>query len=178
MDCSYKYFEETDVPEGELIISRTDLNGNITYANDIFANISGYKAEELVGKPHSIVRHPDMPSSIFKDLWSTIRSGKMWKGYVKNLRKDGGYYWVYAEISGVYKDDELIEFKSIRSPISDDEKKIYQDRYDTLRKNEENRCRLVSNISVENVEKLKKLAKEEGISEDKILDFVLNNNLL
>lgn len=178
MISSYKYFEETPVPEDELIISRTDLKGNITYANEVFAKISGYKVNELVGKPHSIVRHPDMPKSVFKELWDTLENGKMWKGYVKNLRKDGGYYWVYAEVSGVYKDDELVEYKSIRTPISNEEKKLYQDRYDTLRRKEEYSCRIVTNISVDNLEKLKRLAKEEGIDEDKILDFVLNDSLL
>ncbi len=178
MICSYRYFEETEVPKDELIISRTDLNGNITYANEVFANISGYKVEELLGKPHSIVRHPDMPKSIFKELWETIEQGKMWKGYVKNLRKDGGYYWVYAEVSGVYKDDELIEYKSIRTPVSKEEKRLYQDRYDALRQKEEKVCRVVADISVDNYEKLKKLAKEESIEEREILNYILNDSLL
>ena len=175
---SYNTFVETIVPKYELIISRTDLDGYITYANDIFANISGYTSSELVGKPHSIVRHPDMPSSIFKTLWETIHSGNIWRGYVKNLRKDGGYYWVYAEVSGVYRDDKLVEFKSLRSPVDEDKKIEFQKRYDELRQKEESSCRIVTYISLENYEKLKKLSLQENIDESKIVDYILTDSLL
>jgi len=178
MIISYQHFVETIVPKDELIVSRTDLNGYITYANDVFAEISGYTPEELVGKPHSIVRHPDMPRSIFKELWKVVKSGAIWRGYVKNLRKDGAYYWVYAEVSGVYKDDKLVEFKSLRAPVDESKKVEFQDNYDALRKSEEGSCRIVTNISIENYEKLKKLSGEENISEDKILDYILSDSLL
>lgn len=178
MLSSYQSFVETIVPKNELIISRTDLRGNITYANDIFANISGYTPEELVGKPHSIVRHPDMPSSVFKQMWETLKSGNIWRGYVKNLRKDGGYYWVYAEVSGVYREDKLVEFKSLRAPVDESKKREFQNSYDERRKIEERTCRIVANISIENYEKLKKLSSEEDISEEKILDYVLTDSLL
>ena len=102
-----EFLIETEVPDDELIISRTDLKGNITHANDIFCEISGYEIFELKGKAHSIVRHPDMPASIFADLWETITNKKQWRGVVKNIRKDGGFYWVDAIVSGVYKDGEL-----------------------------------------------------------------------
>ncbi len=125
---------ETIVPKGELIVSRTDLKGIITYANETFAQISGYEIDELIGKPHNIVRHPDMPKSIFKELWETLKKDGLWRGVVKNLRKDEGFYWVYAEISEVYKDGELIEYKSIRTPISFDEKVKYQLFYDEVKK--------------------------------------------
>ena len=123
---SGNFLIETIVPKDELIVSRTDLKGNITYANDIFALISGYKIGELIGKPHNIVRHPDMPKSIFKELWLDLQTKGSWSGVVKNKRKDDGFYWVYAEISGVFKKGELIEYKSIRTPISFDEKVKYQ----------------------------------------------------
>ncbi len=178
MDTSYKFFEETDVPEGELIISRTDFDGNITFANELFASISGYSVDELVGKPHSIVRHPDMPKSIFKELWITLKNEEIWKGYVKNIRKDGGYYWVYAEVSAMQKDNKLVGYKSMRSPINKESKKLYQDRYDELRQKEEHSCRIVSNISFDNLEKLTALAREEGIREDKIVDYILSDSLL
>ena len=178
MDTSYKFFEETDVPEGELIISRTDFNGKITFANEIFANISGYSVDELIGQPHSIVRHPDMPKSIFRDLWDTLKNGEIWKGYVKNIRKDRGYYWVYAEVSAMKKDNKFTGYKSMRSPVDIDIKKEYQDKYDKLREEEEHICRIVSNISFDNVEKLTALAKEEGIREDKIVDYILSDSLL
>lgn len=124
---------ETIVPKDELIISRTDLKGIITYANDTFAEISGYSADELIGKPHNIVRHPDMPKSVFKELWEDLQTKGRWSGFVKNLRKDSGFYWVYAEISGVFKDNKLVEYKSIRTPICFEDKKKYQLLYDEIK---------------------------------------------
>ncbi|MDD2886845.1 MAG: PAS domain-containing protein [Aliarcobacter sp.] len=125
---------ETIVPKEELIVSRTDLKGIITYANETFALISGYSIDELVGKPHNIVRHPDMPKSIFKELWKSLETKGSWSGIVKNLRKDEGFYWVYAEISEVIKDGNLVEYKSIRTPISFEDKIKYQLLYDEIKK--------------------------------------------
>ena len=138
-----EFLIETIVPEGELIISRTDLKGTITYANDTFAQISGYEVDELIGKPHNIVRHPDMPSSAFKDMWEKLQNGATWSGYVKNMRKDSGYYWVFARVSGVYKDERLVEYKSIRTPISFNDKVKYQKLYDNLRNENNERVRKV-----------------------------------
>jgi len=132
---------ETEVPEDELIVSRTDLSGTITYANDTFLEISGFTKDELIGQNHSIVRHPDMPSSIFEDLWNTIKEKKQWSGNVKNLRKDRGFYWVNATISGVYKDGILVEYKSIRIPLSHDKKLRTQIEYDLLKKQNNEKTR-------------------------------------
>ena len=128
-----EFLIETEVPEVELIISRTDLKGKITYANDAFAIISGYTPEMLIGKPHNIVRHPDMPSAVFKELWETIQSNKQWTGIVKNMRQDKGFYWVKAIVSGVYKNGELVEYKSLRTPATYEEKLEAQRRYDKMR---------------------------------------------
>ena len=128
-----EFLVETEVPEHELIISRTTLEGAISYANEAFCEISGYTEDELIGKQHNIVRHPDMPKAAFKDLWETIKNKKQWIGIVKNLRKDKGYYWVQAIVSGVYKDGKLIEYKSLRTPISYEEKLKYQILYDRMR---------------------------------------------
>lgn len=138
-----EFLIETIVPEEELIISRTDLKGVITYVNETFAEISGYKMDELVGQPHNIVRHPDMPSSIFADLWKMIQEKGQWKGVVKNLRKDKGFYWVRALVSGVYKDGELVEFKSLRTPVSYEEKRDHQILYDKIRQENAERIRKV-----------------------------------
>ncbi|MEN4053981.1 MULTISPECIES: PAS domain-containing protein [Sulfurimonas] len=138
-----EFLIETEVPEHELIISRTDLSGNITYANETFCEISGYHESELIGKPHSIVRHPDMPSAAFKDLWSTIQAGKQWIGIVKNMRKDKGFYWVEAIVSGVYKNGELVEYKSLRTPISYETKLKYQRLYDKMRAESNEKIRKV-----------------------------------
>jgi aerotaxis receptor len=128
-----EFLVETEVPEDELIISRTDLSGKITYANETFCDISGYTEAELIGKSHNIVRHPDMPSAAFKDLWDTLKAGKQWIGIVKNMRKDKGFYWVEAIVSGVYKNGELVEYKSLRTPISYETKLKYQRLYDKMR---------------------------------------------
>jgi aerotaxis receptor len=138
-----EFFLETEVPHDEVITSRTDLKGNITYANDLFCEISGYSLDELIGKPHSIVRHPDMPSSIYKDLWATIKNGNQWVGIVKNLRKDKGHYWVKAIVSGVYKDGILVEYKSLRSPIEYNDKLEHQRLYDKMRKENGEKVRKV-----------------------------------
>ncbi|OIP54854.1 MAG: chemotaxis protein [Helicobacteraceae bacterium CG2_30_36_10] len=128
-----EFLIETVIPQDELIISRTDLNGFITYANETFCEISGYSQEELIGKAHNILRHPDMPSSVYADLWQSIKNKKQWSGVVKNLRKDKGHYWIKAMISGVYKNGELVEYKSLRTPISFDEKLVHQKLYDKMR---------------------------------------------
>ena len=141
-----EFLIETEVPEEEIIISRTDLQGKITYVNETFAEISGYEVEELIGKPHNIVRHPDMPSSVFAELWESIQNKKQWTGIVKNMRKDSGFYWVKAIVSGVYKNGELVEFKSLRTPVSSEEKLQAQRLYDKIR--------------VENGEKIRKVIYE------------------
>lgn len=107
-------------PEGQLIISRTDLEGIITHANKAFVILSGYTREELMGQPHYIIRHPDMPRAAFKDLWDTVFQGKKWHGYVKNLRKDGGHYWVYATVVANYRNGEIEGFTSVRRQPSDE----------------------------------------------------------
>lgn len=84
--------------QGRVIISETDLKGVITYANRKFCEISGYTKEELIGQSHNIIRHPDMPKEAFSKVWSTISGGQIWHGLVKNLRKDGQFYWVETEI--------------------------------------------------------------------------------
>lgn len=90
--------------DGRSLISETDLKGNITFVNRKFVEMTGYSKEEAVGEPHSILRHPDMPKAAFKQMWSVIKENKTWEGYVKNLRKDGKYYWVIVTI--VPKKDE------------------------------------------------------------------------
>lgn len=107
--------DEFPYPEGELIISRTDINGIITHTNRAFVILSGYSKEELIGQPHYILRHPSMPRAAFKDLWDTVLSGRKWNGYVKNLRKNGQFYWVYATIVPNFDQNKRIKgFTSVR----------------------------------------------------------------
>jgi PAS domain S-box-containing protein len=103
-----------------IISSSTDLKGKITEVSDAFCDISGYTRDELIGKPHNIIRHPDMPKNAFKDLWNTIQQGKSWNGKVKNLKKNGGYYWVYANVEPLFDKKGKIEgYAAIRLDITD-----------------------------------------------------------
>ncbi len=91
--------EERTFGEHELIVSKTDTIGHITYANDVFCRVALYKESDLIGKPHSVIRHPDMPRCVFKLLWDTIQRGEEIFAYVKNLASDGAYYWVLAHVT-------------------------------------------------------------------------------
>lgn len=106
--------KEYILDEGQIIVSHTDLKGIITYVNYDFESVSGFHREELFGKPHSIIRHPDMPRSAFYDLWATIKTGQPWQGLVKNRTKDGGYYWVDARVSPLYEDGKHVGYLSVR----------------------------------------------------------------
>src|ERR1700728_2456589 len=109
---------ETPVPEGVFIFSQTDLKGRITEANAAFAEISGYKAEEMIGKPHNLVRHPDMPREAFADMWKSLEAGRTWQAVVKNRRSDGGFYWVVAHASPVGENGQIVGSQSISSKRS------------------------------------------------------------
>ena len=106
--------EEVPFPEGKLIVSRTDVDGKITHCNQAFVEMSGFEESELIGQPHYILRHPDMPAAAFADLWETVKQEKKWNGYVKNLRKDGKYYWVYAVVVPNIRNGKLVGFASVR----------------------------------------------------------------
>ncbi|WP_297443006.1 PAS domain-containing protein [Sulfurimonas sp.] len=102
-----------------IIISQTDTKGVITYANRSFCKVSGYTNDELIGKPHNILRHPDMPKEVFKKMWETIQSGQAWNGLVKNLRKDGLFYWVDTEILPIRDThNEITGYIAARKPAS------------------------------------------------------------
>ena len=101
----------------EFIVSKTDASGHLTYCNRIFIDYSGYSEFELLGKQHNIVRHPDMPRSVFHLLWTTIKSGNEFFGYVKNMAQDGSFYWVLANVTPSYKNSsagEIVGFFSVR----------------------------------------------------------------
>jgi aerotaxis receptor len=90
--------KETILKEDAFLVSETDAKGIIQFANDDFCKVAEFSVEELIGKPHNVVRHPDMPKAAFKDLWETVKRGEVWTGYVKNATRSGGYYWVYATV--------------------------------------------------------------------------------
>ena len=112
---------ETILPDNQFIYSRTDLKGVITEANEAFCNVSGYTREEMVGQPHNMVRHPDMPEAAFKDMWADLKTGRPWRGIVKNRRKDGGFYWVVAIVSPVRENGQIVGYQSVRSRPSREE---------------------------------------------------------
>ncbi|RLA78824.1 MAG: histidine kinase [Epsilonproteobacteria bacterium] len=112
--------EEIKLDPKRSIVSETDAKGKITFANDYFIEISGYSREELIGKPHSIVRHPDMPKVVFKLLWETIKAGKNINAVVKNMAKDGRYYWIFTEFE-IRRDNDtqkIIGYHASRKTIS------------------------------------------------------------
>jgi len=105
---------ESDYPDGRLIVSRTDLKGCITHVNQSFIEMSGYTEDELIGSPQAILRHPDMPAAAYKDLWETVQRNEKWQGYVKNLCKHGGYYWVKATVIPNVRNGERVGYTSVR----------------------------------------------------------------
>lgn len=105
--------------EDDFIVTKTDTAGRITYANPIFIEFSGFSEAELLGKQHNLVRHPDMPRSVFHLLWQTLKAGDEFFGYVKNLSKDGSFYWVFATVTPSYatekgRESEVLGYFSVR----------------------------------------------------------------
>lgn len=99
----------------EIIVSKTDLQGRVTYANDVFLKIAGYTEAEILGQPHSLIRHPAMPRAVFKLLWDTIASGKEIFAYVLNMARNGDHYWVYAHVTPTFdKDGKIVGYHSNR----------------------------------------------------------------
>ncbi len=120
------------VSPGTSIVSKTDLRGMITYANEAFVKISGYSRDELIGQPHNLLRHPDMPAQAFAHMWDTLKKGNPWKGIVKNRTKDGGFYWVKAVVVPIRKDNETIGYMSVRETASREEIKAAEALYKKL----------------------------------------------
>ncbi len=113
---------EVHFPPNSYLVSRTDLKGVITYANDAFVDISGFSREELIGKNHNLVRHPDMPEAAFRDLWTTVKSGLPWRGLVKNRCKNGDFYWVEAFVVPLKKNGQPTGYMSVRTPAPSDKR--------------------------------------------------------
>lgn len=98
----------------DVIVSKTDLKGTITYANEVFLSIAGLSEREAIGAPHSIIRHPDMPRAVFKLLWETIAAGEEIFAYVLNMAANGDHYWVFAHISPTFADGKIVGYHSNR----------------------------------------------------------------
>ncbi|WP_308194061.1 methyl-accepting chemotaxis protein [Pelomonas sp. CA6] len=121
------------MPPHALLVSTTDLQGRITHCNRAFVEVSGYSYEELLGEPHNLVRHPDMPPEAFKDLWATVGRGRPWTGIVKNRRKDGDHYWVRAHVTPVLDEGKPAGYMSVREPASAEEVRGAEELYAQMR---------------------------------------------
>ncbi len=124
---------EYPIHDETLIVSKTDLKGRLSYFNDQFVDASGFTEAELIGQPHNIIRHPEMPSEAFEDLWVTLKAGKPWAGAVKNRRKNGDFYWVLASATPIWEGGQVTGYMSIRSKLPADQRAEAEHVYALLR---------------------------------------------
>ncbi len=124
---------EQEVRSVDIVVSKADAEGNITYTNPIFMKLSGYSQGELLDKPHAILRHPDMPKIIFKFFWDSLKAGKDLKAFVKNLAKDGSFYWVIADVKVAKNPDgSFRNYTSTRKEMSSVARKVIEPLYAKL----------------------------------------------
>ena len=156
--------KEYSFSQADVLVSKTDLKGNITYANQLFIKISGYSQKELLGKPHNIVRHPKMPKVIFKLLWQQLQEGKEINAYVINLTKDGGFYWVFANVTPSFGNkNQIIGYHSARRRPNRRALKIIQPLYKELRMYE-----VIGGIE-ESEKILQKFLNKKGVTYDQFI---------
>lgn len=113
--------QEITIPINSVLISRTDMKGRISYVSQDFANISGFSEEEMLGEPHNLIRHPDVPSEIFREMWEMIQDGNPWSGIIKNRAKSGDYYWVDATVTPVMNEGVISGYMSVRKKATEDQ---------------------------------------------------------
>lgn len=124
---------EIELNKKMMIVSETNEKGIITYANNDFCSIAGFSKEELIGKPHSLVRHQDMPKAAFEDLWKTVKAGKIWNGIVKNRTKNDGFYWVNATAYPSKTRNGEIRYISVRVKPTKEEIEKAEKLYKTMK---------------------------------------------
>ena len=122
--------------DGSTLMSTTDTKSHITYANSAFIEASGYKEEHLLGEPHNLIRHPDMPAEAFGDMWYTLQQGETWTGLVKNRRHNGDHYWVRANVTPVWQGGSLTGYISVRNIPAREEIAASEKLYAKVRNNE------------------------------------------
>ncbi|HMH74857.1 MAG TPA: methyl-accepting chemotaxis protein [Bradyrhizobium sp.] len=137
---------EYPITDETLIVSKTDTKGRLTYFNDQFVDAAGFTEAELMGQPHNIIRHPDMPPEAFADLWATLKAGKPWAGAVKNRRKNGDFYWVLASATPIWENGQVTGYMSIRSRLSADQRAEAEHVYALLRANKAQAYRVDAGI--------------------------------
>ncbi|WP_017444100.1 methyl-accepting chemotaxis protein [Gayadomonas joobiniege] len=127
--------QEVQIADGQELVSTTDLRGVITYVNEAFCAVSGYSKEELIGKNHNIIRHPDMPKHAFSELWGHLKDNKSWRGLVKNRCKNGSYYWVDAYVTPIIQNHRVVGYQSVRIKARDQDKHKAELIYQKLQNN-------------------------------------------
>ena len=162
--------QEVTFSENEFIVSKTDLKGTLTYVNRTFMKVADFSTVELLGKPHNIIRHPDMPRGAFRLLWETLQSGNEWFGFVKNRTKSGGFYWVFANVTIDYRDGEAIGYYSVRRPAPKASLREIEPLYAKMREIEA-RESSPAMAAAASVAYLEKLLQEKGV---RYRDFILN----
>ena len=124
---------EYQLPSGTTLVSTTDLQSHITYCNPAFVETSGFSRDELIGQPHNLVRHPDMPAEAYRDMWDTLKAGQPWTALVKNRRKNGDHYWVRANVTPVLEGGRVTGYMSVRTAPARAEIQAAEALYATMR---------------------------------------------
>ena len=140
--------QEYLIADSVTLMSTTDTQSHVTYANEAFVEVSGYSRDEILGQPHNLVRHPDMPSQAFADMWSTLKSGRSWTALVKNRRKNGDHYWVRANATPVVRDGQVSGYMSVRTKPSRDEVQAAEALYKSIREGRANGIAIFRGIVV------------------------------
>ena len=124
---------EYEFADGVTLMSTTDAQSHLTYANAAFIQISGFEQSELLGEPHNLVRHPDMPREAFADLWATLKAGQSWTGVIKNRRKNGDHYWVRANAAPMKRNGSTVGYMSVRTKATREEVQASENLYRSFR---------------------------------------------
>lgn len=154
---------ELSVLDNQLIITKTDLKGYITYANPYFLELVGYEEKDILYKPHNIIRHPDMPKAIFLYLWKTIESGNEVNAFVKNKTKSGDYYWVKANVTPSYQNDKIVGYFSVRRKANTESIRQIETIYRRLSSIEKS-----SGVKA-SIDFLKSMLKDKGVSYEEFI---------
>ncbi len=160
---------EFKLTDSHLIVSKTDLKGRITYVNQDFLDISGFTEKELIGEPHNLVRHPDMPVEAFEDLWKTLKEGRPWTGYVKNRCKSGDYYWVLANATPIWENGQVTGYMSVRRKATQDMIDAHERVYRQFRERKQGSLRLEYGRAVSG----KRLFKDTSLMGRLALNFAI-----
>ena len=161
--------KERVMRDDDFIVSKTDAKGRITYANEIFIEFSEYQEIDLIGKPHNIIRHPDMPRSVFRFMWHILQKGDEFSGYVKNLSKHGGYYWVFANVTPSYGlENELLGYFSVRRKPSRDAVSLYEKIYREMIE-EENKHSSANKAMDASLAILSRYIEQAGVTYDELV---------